>query len=862
VKEASPCDVCPLKGRPQIQGEGPERLRKRGHLALLGEAPGRTEVKRGKPFIGKTGSLLNKLLESADLDRDDIIIDNALRCPVDDKKQLGDKTIQLAINCCNRRRALEGDLKHARFVVGLGAYAGYALTGNQGVQKVRGCIQQSAWGPSLVTYHPSGLLRGRKDANTRIASDVLAQFVIADLMHAQDYLKGKRGPVLDTVLGPSPTQVERMMHHIIRGPKLYALDVETDSLDMLSANLDIIGIAYPRGEAVRVMVIPMWEGNYTKQELSRIRATLRRLSSVEKLTMIAHNAQYDTTLWERNIGPVKHRIRDTLITHKACWPEVQHDLQNVASQFLLVEPWKFRYGKTEKALDQLYKAWERTYKKWRSNPNEKHAKAAHGAERAYRQAWAKEPIERCTYNGYDVGYTMAVWPHLVKAAKECGVQDVVKVDCKLSEITRRMTIDGIPIRMKRKRSLAKELKKREVLAHKSIKGLIKYPPKRNSMEMDGTQLDALADLSEIDPDEFNPNSPTQVGTLLDAYDVPVAGLTPTGKRSTKRTYLKQYEDMPAVKYLLEYKEVNKLLGTFVEGKGVIVDKHGRLHPSWNVTSQPNKDHDERFGAVSGRWTSSPNMQNWPKSVRDLIGFDEKDPRVVIQADYSQLELRILALLAGEEKLIGAFMEEGRDPHAETASALFGSKFDKLRPDSKKYSELRKMAKTSTYAAMYGAGPNTMHAQVRQDFPDIELKQMQYIHRRFKEMWPAVTEWRDDVLETVYTTGCIRTLFLDRRRVYPLARIIEPDATEIWNFPIQGTAADIMGLRVLKLYPHLPDNTVLFSQVHDAIVVEAMRDKADAVARVIKKHLTWNVRYDGHAMTFPVDVKIGKTWADV
>lgn len=840
-----------------MSGEGPERPRRRGHLALLGEAPGKNEVRKGKPFVGKAGGLLNKLLQAADIDRDDVIVENALHCPIDDKKQLGDKAIQEAIRCCNRRRELEGDLKHARFVVGLGAYAGYALTGEQGVQKVRGCIQQTAWGPSLVTYHPAALLRGRKDAAARIASDVLAQFVISDLIHAEEYMKGERGPALDIAIGPSPTKIERAVHYIIRGPKLYALDVEADSLDMMSAQLDIIGIAYPRDEAVRVIVIPMWEGNYTPDELSRIRRTLARLSTNRKTTMIAHNAPYDVTLWERNVARVDQRVRDTLLAHKACWPELHHDLQNVASQMLIVEgPWKRDYWNFEKGLERLYKAWERAYARWRKNPTDRAATGCSGARSAYETEWNREPWKRCWYNAKDVGYTMAMWDPLVDAMKECQVERVAQVDCKLAEISRRMTLDGIPIRTRRRKSVAKELRDRERAALKSLTGLVKYRPKgRNRRQKEG-----LRELSRIKPGEFNPNSPQQVCALLDAYDVPVDGLTPTGKRSTQRTYLSQYaEESPAVKYLLEYKEVSKLLGTFVEGSGLVITD-GRIHPSWNVTARPGHERDERYGTVSGRWTSSPNMQNWPQSVRDLVGFDKSDPRVVIQADYSQLELRILALMAGEETLIEAFMDERRDPHAETASALFDKRFDKAAGLVRK--NLRRLSKTLTYAGMYGAGPGVMYATARQDFPELEYKQVEYIHKRFGEIWPAIPRWREEILDTVYRAGCIRTLFLGRRRVYPLAQIVTPDATEIWNFPIQATAADIMGLRILALYPHLPPDVVLFSQVHDAIVLEAMEDKAETVARTVDKYLSWTVRYNGYTMSFPVDVKIGKTWAEV
>jgi DNA polymerase I-like protein with 3'-5' exonuclease and polymerase domains len=164
--------------------------------------------------------------------------------------------------------------------------------------------------------------------------------------------------------------------------------------------------------------------------------------------------------------------------------------------------------------------------------------------------------------------------------------------------------------------------------------------------------------------------------------------------------------------------------------------------------------------------------------------------------------------------------------------------------------------------MYGAGAGTMFVQVRKNVPGVTMRQIEYLRECFNEMCPSILDYREELLRQVRQRGELRTLFLGRRRLFPLAGVVEPDASVIWNFPIQGTAADIISLRVLKLYPYLPDGTVLISQIHDAILLEAMADNAQAVASIVEKHLPYKVVYGGRTMPFPVEVKIGKTWADV
>lgn len=864
-----PCSVCPLRGRPQIRGEGPERDGRRSRpkrlLAFLGEAPGRSEVKKGRPFCGPAGGLLQILLQQAGVKRENCIVTNALLCPIQDKESLGRATIAEAIRCCNRRREIEGDLKKADFIVALGGYAGQALTGEPTIQKIRGTIQQSAWGPCLTTYHPSYLLKGKRGVTINKAPDVLTQVVIDDIRNAKRYMKGDRGPDIRMTIGPSPDAVRGAVNYITQVSKVYALDVEADSLDMMTADLNVVGIAYPREEDdeeyIRVLVIPWWEGNYTEDEFRRIRRALVRLARNPAVTMVAHNAQYDTTLWERNICTFDQPIRDTLIEHKAVWPELYHDLQGVVAQFFPVPPWKYEFRKREKEREKLLKKLEQAERRFEAARTEKTQQKTRDtlrkAKAAWESAWAREPRDLCVYNGYDVGYTMALHPELVQEMKAAKVVRVSVTDSRLGEITRRMTLDGIPLLVDEQAKLSRTLKKRLRAAERALQKLVRLPPKSRDPDVRAARRELL----EIGPGDFNPNSQRHKIALLDTYDVPVDAMTATGMRSCRREHLIAYqEENPAVDALLEYTDAKKVLSTFVGGKGIKLGADGRLHPSWNAHAGTTKD-TEDYGAVSGRWTSSPNMQNWPKSVRSLLGFPESDPRVIISADYSQIELRILALLAGEERLIEAFLDPKRDPHAENAAALFEDEFTKLEPHSKEWTELRRLTKTATYAWMYGAGVNTMYGAIRKWFPNIDLQQVEYLRERFNDMCPAILDYREDLMEEVSRTGELRTLILNRRRVFPLAQIVEPDASVVWNYPIQATAADIIGIRVLKLYPYLPSDTILISQIHDAILLEAMADKVDSVTGLLEKYLPTTIRYGGHAMVFPIEVTVGKTWAD-
>ncbi|HLY74778.1 MAG TPA: DNA polymerase, partial [Planctomycetota bacterium] len=269
---------------------------------------------------------------------------------------------------------------------------------------------------------------------------------------------------------------------------------------------------------------------------------------------------------------------------------------------------------------------------------------------------------------------------------------------------------------------------------------------------------------------------------------------------------------------------------------------GRIHTSYNQAV-----------AATGRLSSSdPNLQNIPIRTAEgrLIrkGFVPETGRVLVGADYSQIELRILAHMSGDARLTQAF-RDGKDIHAATAQELFGSAGD---PE-------RRSAKAINFGIIYGMSGFGLSQRL-----DIDQKKAQEYIDLYFARYPGVKAWLDGTVETARTSGYVKTMF-DRRRYTPdlksQNRIISGAAERVAvNAPIQGTAADLMKMAMIRVSRRLKGTgALLILQVHDELVIEAPVRAADESERIVREEME-NV----HPLSVPlkVDVSRGATWADM
>ncbi len=363
-------------------------------------------------------------------------------------------------------------------------------------------------------------------------------------------------------------------------------------------------------------------------------------------------------------------------------------------------------------------------------------------------------------------------------------------------------------------------------------------------------LDRLAaSIAESAGAPFNLNSPKQLATVLfDTLGLPVIKRTKTGP-STDAEVLEQLADQHDVpRLLLEYRELEKLRSTYLDVLPSCVNRTtGRIHTTFNQT-----------GAATGRLSSSdPNLQNIPiRTARGEAirrGFVPAPGNLFVVADYSQIELRLMAHLSGDPAFTEAF-RRGGDIHRETAAVIFGVETEGVTP------EMRARAKTINFATIYGQGPFALARQL-----GISQEEAKAFISQYFERFAGVRAWLDGQVERGRTEGYVETLFKRRRYVPELKdrnfNVRAFGERLCQNSPLQGSAADLIKIAMIRIHAALRKSHLksrLLLQVHDELVLEAPEGEADRVAAMVREKMESATVLD---VPLVVDVGTGPNWLD-
>ena len=367
-----------------------------------------------------------------------------------------------------------------------------------------------------------------------------------------------------------------------------------------------------------------------------------------------------------------------------------------------------------------------------------------------------------------------------------------------------------------------------------------------SRQMDGELSRLQSQIFTLAGEAFNINSPRQLSAILfEKLGLPTR--KKTGKTRAASTSVEVLEGLSAQhalpRLVLEWRSIQKLKGTYVDALPQLVRSDtGRVHTSFNQAV-----------AATGRLSSSdPNLQNIP--IRTALGreirraFVAREGHVLISADYSQIELRVLAHVSADTALTDAFLRD-EDIHYQTARHVFG-------PDSGlDPHELRRHAKIINYALLYGKTAFTLSRDIGVPQPAAQA----FIDAYFAG-YPAVRRYLNGVIAEARESGEVRTMF-GRRRLVPELRSrngqIRAAAERMTvNMPIQGAAADILKRAMIDLDGALPPTALMILTVHDELLIEAPRDAADAVAALVRDRMT---RAADLTVPLKVDVGIGEHW---
>lgn len=591
---------------------------------------------------------------------------------------------------------------------------------------------------------------------------------------------------------------------ILSNAERISFDVETTSTDAVQAKLVGLGLAWAPGQAA---YIPIAHTEGAQLPWAEVQTALQPILANPAIPKLAHNGKYDLTVCRRFGLPINGPIHDTMTM---AW---------------LLDPASRALGLKDLAATEL--DWQMT-----------DIISLIGSGR--KQVTIDQiSIDRVTaYCGADVDATIQLFDKLAPRLQAAGMWSLYEtIEMPLLPVLTDMEMAGITL----------DTGYLSVMSGKLTERL--------------TVLET--ELFEIVGHLFNQRSTQQLSQVLfEEMKLPTKGLTRTkgGQISTAALELEKLASMTVdlteqqrrlLAIIFEQRQLEKLRGTYVDSLPALVNPEtGRLHTSFNQT-----------GAVTGRMSSSnPNLQNIP--IRTELGREIRRAFVVpegcllISADYSQIELRILAHVAKEETLINAFRND-QDIHATTASKLFGVPIEQVTRDQ------RGLAKTINFATIYGSSAFGISNRT-----DMDPKEARRFMDQYFVTYPNIKEYIEKTTKMANEAGYVETL-LGRKRFFPELQsgrlpFMQRAAVEraAINAPIQGAAADIMKIAMIRLHERLQTEgfeAQMLLQVHDELVLEAPLDEKEALVPVICEVMENAYQLD---VPLKVDVEVGPNWYDL
>jgi DNA polymerase-1 len=715
------------------------------------------------------------------------------------------------------------------------------LTGRNGVvgavfdaKELPGALPAHGVRYMVPTYAPNLLLvpmrDGAKGGKFLVGGQYAARATVDHLRKAKELLtrEAQFNVIVHTTEGLPFDAAAKVIDDYTCEPGDFTVDIETNSRGGPWKTDTIVCIGIHRiGQEEALVVDTRLVGSAWNQGNPVIEALYRFMDS-HKHGKVLHNGAYDRVVMARIWGfDLNGVISDTMVAHNACYPDEEHGLGFCAHELTDAPAWKGGHV-TDKEFE------------------------AYSSLSGYRTF-----EELALYNARDLRATDLVWQKLQNRMLVERVDRVFESDTVMTELAIAMELAGLPLSQT---ALAKVDAEQSVEAANLLEEMRILTRKGDFVPSGGQLLWAL----------YDPNGPCQL---------PVLATTATGQPSADRDALRAHAKHPFVQALLKHKVIEYNLSHFVRSPDLTVAEDGRLHPQWKVT-----------GARTGRWTSKPNVQNWPKWMR--TAFVAPPGRKIIGADQAQLEMRIVASLAGDPELIRrcATADENDklnpecDPHSYVASLVFGEAFTKLdRFDTNHYkpkpgepkckcqkcrrSTLRDIVKRVVYGLNYGAGAQTVLDAIYSggyDGPPLDIAFIERVVVIYFKAFPGIPTWREKTLKYALEAREIRSPILGRHRIFPLADV-QPSV--VYNYPIQSGGADIMALGLTPLMRELPrvdPSAVFIAQIHDAIYVECAEEHAPAVAKCIEQNMSFEYAFVEGAppMPYVATASIGTNLAEV
>jgi DNA polymerase-1 len=597
----------------------------------------------------------------------------------------------------------------------------------------------------------------------------------------------------------------------LRRSDLFAFDTETTGVDPMQAHL--VGLSFAAGDQ-RAWYLPvrtrafghganggLFDGADDRLPAGHLTTAIawedalplvKPVLEDPKLPKIAQNAKYDMLVLRMHGIEVRGLTFDTMVASYVLKAEGQHNLDALALGML-----NYRMISYEDLT---------------------------GSGRAQKTI-TEVPLEQVAeYSAEDADITLRLFHRLRPALQDQGLLELCeKMEFPLIDVLVRVEAAGVSLDTEHLASMSKELERQ-------LQNLV------TAIHRDAGQT-------------FNINSTQQLGEILfTRLKLPTQKKTKTGYSTDVSVLEALREQHPIIEKLLEFRQLTKLKSTYVDALPSLVNpKTRRVHTSYNQTV-----------AATGRLSSSdPNLQNIP--IRTEIGrqirkaFVPSGTNVLLSADYSQIELRIMAHMSADEGLVQAFLD-GEDIHTTTAVKVFGVPAPEVTRD------MRRKAKEVNFGIMYGIGPFGLKTRL-----GISQGEAQEIIVRYFERFPKVRQFINDTLRDARANGYVTTMF-GRRRFFPditsRNQVVRSNAERAAiNMPIQGSAADMIKVAMIQIDHRLHEEglrSLMILQVHDELVFEVPETEVPTVTTLVRDRMRHAVE-----LRVPVDVEIGagRNWLE-
>jgi DNA polymerase-1 len=583
-------------------------------------------------------------------------------------------------------------------------------------------------------------------------------------------------------------QIQKLIHDI-KAKKYFTFDTETTGLDSLVAEIVGLSICIKEKEA---FYMPISED---REEAIKQLGIFKELFEDEEIEKIAQNIKYDKHILLRYGIEVKGKQFDTMLAHYLLEPDMRHNMDSMAKNYLNYEPVSITTLIGKKGKNQL----------------------------SFKQVAIEKQVE---YAAEDADITFQLSKIFRALCKENEVEELMQtIEIPLVNVLTDMEEEGINIDVDflndYEVTLAKELEIQE------------------------------AKIYELSGVRFNLSSPKQLGEVLfDKMEIPYKGKkTKTGQYSTGEDKLQTLKkDNPIVAYILEFRQISKLLSTYVSAIPKLINSNtGRLHTTFSQAV-----------AATGRLSSvNPNIQNIPirtergRKVREAF-IPRSEEYTLLAADYSQIELRLIAEMSKDKVMLEAF-NNGEDIHTLTASKVFKVDLEDVTR------EMRSNAKVVNFGIIYGVSAFGLSQQT-----DMSRKESKATIDAYFETYPGIKEYMDNNIAKARDNGYVETI-MGRKRILKnidSQNAILRGASEriAINAPIQGSAADLIKIAMINVFDEMNKRSLkskMLLQVHDELIFDVFKPELEEMKTLVKEKMEQAIQ--GLSVPIIAEIGVGENW---